>query len=64
MGVDGCVARGASQVLAIAVGDVLASFWVAEALGKAEVDDVDEVLLLLDPNQKIVWLDVPMQEVP
>jgi len=37
---------------------MLASLRVPEALGKAEVDDIDIVLLLSDSDQEVVWLDV------
>jgi len=37
---------------------MLASLRVAEALGKAEVDDIDVVLLLADSDQEVVRLDV------
>lgn len=43
---------------------MLASLWVAEPLCEAKVDHVDIVLLFADPNQEIVRLDVPVQEVP
>jgi hypothetical protein len=62
VGVHGGVARGSSQILPVAVGDVLSGLGVAEALGKAEVDDVDVVLLLADANQEVVWFDVSVQE--
>jgi len=37
---------------------MLASLRVAEALGKAEVDYIDVVLLLADSDQEVVRLDV------
>ena len=42
---------------------MLTSLWVTEALGKTEVDNVDIVLFLSNSNQKVVWLDVSVQEV-
>ena len=42
---------------------MLASLRVTEALGKAEVDDIDVVLLLADSDQEVVRLDVSVQEV-
>lgn len=46
VGVDGGVAGGASEVLILAVGDVLVRSGVAVFLGQAKVDDVDQVALL------------------
>jgi len=43
---------------------VLASLGVAEALGEAEVDDVDVVLLLGDADEEVVGLDISVEEVP
>jgi len=34
------------------------SFGVFVALGKAKVDDVDDVLVLSRANQEVVWLDI------
>ena len=63
MCVDGCIAGGSRQVLAITVRDVLASLWVTEALGEAKVNNVDVVLLLADADQEVVGLDIAVQEV-
>jgi len=62
MGVDGCVPGSSSQVLAITVGDVLSSLGVAEALGQTEVDNVNVMLLLANSDQKVIRLDISMQE--
>ena len=59
-GIPGC----AGQVFSIAVRDVLTCLGVSEPLGQAEIDDVDEVLLLLNSNEEVVRLDVSVQEVP
>ena len=58
MGVYRCISRSSGQVLTVAIWDMLASLRVAEALGKAEVDDIDVVLLLADSDQEVVRLDV------
>lgn len=63
MSVYGGVAGGAGQVLVLAVGDVLVCASVAVFLGQAEVDDVDQVALLAQPHQKVVWLHVSVDEV-
>ena len=57
--VPGC----SRQILAVAVGDVLPSLRVSEALGEAEVNHVDVMLLFPDSNEEIVRFDVPVQEV-
>ena len=36
--------------------------WVLVPLGQTEVDDVDDVLLLAEPDQEIVWLYVSVEE--
>lgn len=36
---------------------------VAVFFGQAEVDDVDQVALLAQPHQEVVWLHVPVDEV-
>ena len=61
--VDRGVARRACEVLVLAVGDVLMGARIAELLGKAEVDDVDQVALFGQTHQKVVGLDVAMYEV-
>ena len=62
-----CVNRGVpgrtGQVLAVAVGDMLACFRVSEALGEPEIYHVHVVLLLADADQEVVRLYVPVQEV-
>lgn len=63
VGVDGGIAGCSRQIFAITVRDVLTRLRVAEALGEAEVDDIDVVLLLSNADQEVVWLDVTMQKV-
>ena len=36
--------------------------WVAVAFGKTEVNDVDMVLFRANTHQKVVWLDISVQE--
>ena len=64
MRVDGGIARSSSQILAIAVRDMLASLRVSEPLGQTEINNVYVVLLLADSNQEVVWLNITMEEVP
>lgn len=62
VGVDGGVARRASEVLAVLVGDVLA-LAVFEALGEPEVNDVDLVFSLVrSADQEVVRLNVAVDD--
>ena len=63
MGVYTGIPCCASQVLTISVGDVLSCLGVSETFGEAKVDYVHVVLLLANSNQKVVWLDVSVEEV-
>ncbi len=63
MCVYGGVAGGAGQVLVLAIGDVLVCAGIAVFLCQAKVDDVDQVALLAQPHQEVVWLHVPVDEV-
>jgi len=63
MSVDTGVSGSTSQILAVAVWDMLPRFRVSESLGEAEVNNIHIMLLLANTNQKVVWLDVSMQEV-
>ena len=42
---------------------MVSALGVSIALGKSEVDDVDDVLLAADADQKVVRLDVSVDEV-
>lgn len=58
MRVDGGIASSSSQVLAVSERNVL-SIGRLEALGEAEVNNVDSVLgLIVATDQEVVWLDV------
>lgn len=61
--VDGSVTSSTSQVLVLSVGDVKVGLWVPVLLGEAEVDDIDLVASLSDSHQKVVRLDVAVDEV-
>lgn len=63
MGIYGGVASCAGQVLVLAIGDVLVCAGIAVFLGQAEVDDVDQVALLAQPHQEVVWLHISVNEV-
>eukprot|EP00445_Apocalathium_hangoei_P061646 CAMPEP_0204094030 /NCGR_PEP_ID=MMETSP0360-20130528/190721_1 /ASSEMBLY_ACC=CAM_ASM_000342 /TAXON_ID=268821 /ORGANISM="Scrippsiella Hangoei, Strain SHTV-5" /LENGTH=312 /DNA_ID=CAMNT_0051043337 /DNA_START=633 /DNA_END=1567 /DNA_ORIENTATION=- len=57
------VARRTSQALALPVGDVLLRLRVTVLLGQAKVDYVDLVGLLAQADQKVVRLDIAVDEV-
>mmetsp|Transcript_33103 Transcript_33103/g.98391 ORF Transcript_33103/g.98391 Transcript_33103/m.98391 type:complete len:313 (+) Transcript_33103:197-1135(+) len=63
VGVDGGVAGGAGQALALAVLDVLLGLGIVVPLCQPEVNEVDDSGLLAQPDEKIVGLDVPVNEV-
>ena len=43
---------------------MLTGFWISKSFRKTEVNNIDKVLLLAYPDQKVVWLNIPMQEMP
>ena len=63
MSVDTRIPRSACEGLVVFVGDVLARLGIPIALGQAEVDDVDDVLLLAMANEEVVRLHVAMNKV-
>lgn len=52
------------EVLVLPIRDVKVRAAVAVLLGQAEVDDVDQVALLAESHQEVVWLDVSVNETP
>ena len=58
------VARGSRQTLALAVRDVLLRLGVAVLLGHPKVDHIYRVGVLgaRPPDQKVVWLDVAVDQ--
>jgi len=65
MCVDAHVTRSACQTLVFPIRYVLVRLWVDVLLRKAKVDDVDDVLFFvrLPPNEKVLWLDVAVDQV-
>ena len=62
VGGEGCVSRGARQVLALLIWDVLLARIHVE-FGEAEVDDVDVVFGGLGaPHHEVVGLDVTVDD--
>ena len=62
MSVETGVACSARELLVVLVRNVPTCSGVFVALGQAEVNDVDYVLLLAEADQEVVWLDVAMKE--
>ena len=62
MCIDTCIARRTRQRLVVLVGNVLTSLGIAIALRQAEVDDVNDVLLLPVANEEVVGLHVAMNK--
>lgn len=62
MGIDACITSGARQVLVLTVWDVKVGLGVTVLLGQAKIDHVDLVPTLTDAHQKVVRLDVTMDE--
>ncbi len=58
-GVSGC----SSQVLVFPVRYVLVCASIAVLLGQTKVNDVDQVALLAQPHQKVVWFHVSVDKV-
>ncbi len=63
VGVDGRVARSARERLLLRVGNVLVCARVAIPFREAKVDDVDNVLLLVEANEEVVWLHIAVHVV-
>mmetsp|Transcript_28639 Transcript_28639/g.58257 ORF Transcript_28639/g.58257 Transcript_28639/m.58257 type:complete len:205 (+) Transcript_28639:571-1185(+) len=62
MGIDARISRGSREVLVLPVRNVLMCLGIAVLLRKAEIDDVDLVCLLAQAHEKVVWLDVAVNE--
>lgn len=63
MSVYGGIAGRASQILVLAIGDVLMCAGVTVFLGQAKVNDVNQVALLPQTHQEIVWLHISVNKV-
>ena len=64
MCIDGGIARRASKVLSIAVGNVLSGLGVTVPLSQTEIDYVYVVLFLPETNEEVVWLYITVKEMP
>mmetsp|Transcript_93831 Transcript_93831/g.148212 ORF Transcript_93831/g.148212 Transcript_93831/m.148212 type:complete len:206 (+) Transcript_93831:516-1133(+) len=63
MGVYTCISCRSCEILTLSVGDVLLSLRISVLLGKAKIDDMDLVCLLSQTNQKVVRLNVAVDEI-
>lgn len=63
MGVDGSIPGSTCQILSLSVGNVF-SVSLDVSLGQSEVQDEDLVSGLVQPDAEIIWLNVPVNEVP
>ena len=62
MSVDGCITGSPRQVLVLTVWNVKVRLWVTVFLCQSEVDDIDLISTLPNPHQKVVRLDITMDE--
>lgn len=62
MSVDASIASSPGQILVFAVRDVKVRLWITVLLGQTEVDDIDLVASLADAHEKVVGLDVAVDE--
>lgn len=58
MGIDGCKSSSSNQRIAVSVGDMDVCLRISESLGKAEINDVDSILVRVESNQDIVGLQI------
>lgn len=63
MGIDGSITSSSCKVFTLTVRNVLAVS-LDVSFGKSEVEDENFVGSLVQPNAEVIWLDVPMNEVP
>lgn len=63
MCVDRRLPGSPSQIFVFPLGDVLLSLGVPLLFGQPKIDDVDLIGLLAKPDEEVVWLDVPVDEV-
>ena len=63
MGVHRGIASSAGEVLIVSVFDMVSTLRVSISFGQSEIDNVDDVLFATDADQKVVRLDVSVDEV-
>mmetsp|Transcript_25048 Transcript_25048/g.57679 ORF Transcript_25048/g.57679 Transcript_25048/m.57679 type:complete len:367 (+) Transcript_25048:66-1166(+) len=62
MGIHTRVTSSSRQVFVFTIRNVLMGLRVAVLLGETEVDDVDLICLLAKSHEKIIWLDISVDE--
>ena len=62
MSINTCIPRCACQGLVIFIWDVLACLGVPVPLGQPKINNIDNILFLAVPNQEVVWLHIPVNE--
>lgn len=62
--VDRSVTSSTSQSFVFLVRNMVISLSVSVLLGQTEIDQVDDVGLVVQTYQKVIWLDVSMDVVP
>lgn len=62
MSIETSIPGCSSQSLVVLECYVPSGLWIFEALGKAEVNDVEQMLLVLDSYQEVVGFNVSVQE--
>ncbi len=62
MSIQTGVPGGTCQRFIVFKGNVTAGLGILVPLGQTEIDDVDNVLVLAGAYEKVVWLDVPVEE--
>jgi hypothetical protein len=60
--VDASIPRSASQVFELFVLVVCLRFWVAVSLRQPEIDRMDYLRPLSEPDQEVVWLHIAVDE--
>lgn len=63
MSINGGIASSASQVLILAIGNMLMCTGIPVLLGQAEINNVDQIAFLAKTHQKVVWFDVSVNEI-
>jgi hypothetical protein len=63
MSVDAGVTGRSCQVFVFPVRNMEMTLWVAVLLCQSEVDNINLVSTLANAHQKVVWLDIAMNEV-
>lgn len=61
--VDRGIPRRACEILILSIRDMLVGPCIPVLLGQPKVDDVDQVALLSQPHEEVIWLHISVDEV-